>query len=176
MIALRSWFAFLAAASVWVAAPAQRPGGVQPAAAGDIAAAVTDCWNAVGTGAVDRAKLEAAGWKAATATESKGKALAMPIALYGKAGSNALIMLASPTPAQSICSVMASVQSPPDIGKAIGMIQRALLALDPQMKTARSGTGIAFLALPKLAMADLTGTKEKPGLRIVVGYQNPEKK
>ena len=176
MKALRSWLACLAVASVSVAAPAQQPGGVQPAAAGDIAAAVTDCWNAVGTGAVDSARLQAAGWKAATATDGKGKSAAMQIALYGKSGSNALIMLASPTPTQSICSVIASVQSPPDIGKAIGTIQRALMVLDPQVKTARSGTGIAFLALPKLAMADVTGTKEKPGLRIVVGYQNPEKK
>jgi len=176
MQALHSWLAFFAVASVSVAAPAQRPGGLQSAAAGDIAAAVTDCWNAVRIGAVDREKLEAVGWKVATASDGKGKALAMPIALYGKSGSNALIMLPGPTPAISICSVMASVQSPPDIGKAIGTIQRALIALDPQVKTARSGTGIAFLALPRVAMADVTGTKEKPGLRIVVGYQNPEKK
>ncbi len=176
MKVLRSSFAFLVGVCISSAALAQHPGGLQPASAGDIAGAVTDCWNAVGMGAVDRAKLEAAGWRAATVTNGKGKALASSLGLYGKAGGNALLIVAEPSPSQISCSVVASLPSAPDVGKALGTTQKALLALDPQVKAARSGNDIAFIALPKLALASVTGSKEKPGVRIVVGYQHSEKK
>ena len=75
-----------------------------------------------------------------------------------------------------MCSVIARVASPDDLGKAAGAIQKKLVALNPQVKATRDGDSLVFLALPKLAMADSTGSKDKPAIRIVVGYQNPEKK
>ena len=77
---------------------------------------------------------------------------------------------------QPMCSVIARVASPEDLGKTAGTIQKSLIVVDPQVKTTRDGNSLVFLALPKLAMADPTGSKDKPGLRVVVSYQNPEKK
>lgn len=75
-----------------------------------------------------------------------------------------------------MCSVIARVSSQQDLGKAVVTIQKALLALNPSIETTRDGNSIYFLALPKLAMADPTGSKDRPGMRVVVGYQDPEKK
>jgi len=171
--ALRSQIVFFAAISLSAAASAQT--GLQPAAADDIAGAVIDCWNAVGEKAVDRRNLEAAGWQFAPGSDSQGKPVSTPLSLYARAGRQAAIMIAegSSTP---MCSVIARVASPDDLGKAAGAIQKKLVALNPQVKATRDGESLVFLALPKLAMADSTGSKDKPAIRIVVGYQNPEKK
>ena len=171
--ALRNALLFLAAISLSVAASAQAD-ALQPAAADDIAGAVTDCWNAVGAKDVNRGSLQVAGWKAAH-SDAQDKSVAKPLTLYGRAGRQSLIMVAERA-SQPMCSVIARVASPQDLGETAGTIQKALVALDPQVKATRDGNTLVFLALPKLAMADPTGSKEKPGLRIVVGYQDSEKK
>ena len=154
-----------------VAAPLQRP-----ASADDIAAAVGDCWTAVGPNTVERAKLEARGWKAGSPSSSDGKPSISPIIFYGKTGSNIVIMLGGPPGNPPMCTVLSSVASLQEINKAAGSVQRTLLAFDPKVTAARSGGSIVFISLPRIAMLDPTGTKDKPATRITVGYQTPEKK
>ena len=170
---MRSGIVLFAAISLSAAASAQT--GLQPAAADDIAGAVTDCWNAVGAKKVDRGSLEAAGWEFAPGSDAQGKPVKTPLLLYARAGRQAAIMIAegARTP---MCSVIARVGTPEDLGKTAAAIQKKLLALDPQVKATRDGDSLVFLALPKLVMADSTGSKDKPALRIVVGYQDSEKK
>ncbi len=158
------------APSIAVAAPVR-----QNASNADIAAAVGDCWNAVGPNTVERAKLEARGWRAGTATgDSKPAALALTF--YGKTGSNAVIMLGGAPGTPPMCTILSSVTSAQTIERTSGGIQKVLLALDSNVQAARSKESIVFLSLPRLAIVDSTGTKDKPATRIVVGYQTAEKK
>ena len=103
-----------------------------------------------------------------------------PLEAFSKPGADHLIMLAKKPDAKSLCTVIARVSSQEDARATLAVIQKALKSVDPSVKAARAGEGIAFLSLPRLAQVDLmtgaSGTKEQPGLRIVVGYQNPEKK
>jgi len=171
---LRNWIAFFATTALPASASAQAV-GLDPAAAADIAGAVSDCWKAVGVRDVNRSSLAAAGWKTATATDPKGGSVTSPPGLYGQARRNAVIMVPAQA-SQPMCSVIARVPSQNDLGPAVATIQKALVELNPKVETARDGNSIYFLALPKLAMVDPTGSKDRPGMRIVVGYQNSEKK
>ena len=170
---MRKAYLFLAAISLSAAAWAQSD-ALEPASANDIAGAVTDCWNAVGAKDVDRSQLAAAGWKV-THSDPRDQSVAKPLSLYERAGRREVIMIAEGS-SRPMCSVIARVASPEDLGKTAGTIQRSLIVVDPQVKATRDGNSLVFLALPKLAMADPTGSKDKPGLRVVVSYQNPEKK
>jgi hypothetical protein len=147
-----------------------------PSSPDAIASAVADCWTASGAPSVDEAKLQQLGWKAGSMSSPDGKAVETTMRFYGKSGSNVMLMLMNTAKSASGCTIVSRVAKPDDIGKTVGAVQKALVGLDPQVKTARSGGSIVFLALPRIAMMDATGTKEKPGARITVGYQNPEKK
>jgi hypothetical protein len=156
-----------------LAAPAGKP---LPASPDDIAAAVGDCWNAVSLGSVDRAQLEARGWTAGTPAARNGRPVVGVPSLHGKAGSNAIIMLVDAPELRSICTVIGVVASTEDIGKAAGAVQRTLLAVDPKVKAARSENSIVFLSLPRIAMLEPTGTKDRPATRISVAYKAAESK
>jgi hypothetical protein len=171
---LRNWLAFLVAASLSSVAVAQVD-ALPPAAADDIAGAVTDCWNAIGSSAVNRGSLEAAGWKLLKPDNPHAKPMAKPLSVYARRARQATILIPD-TATTPMCSVVARVSLPDDLAKAVGTIQKTLVALDPQVKTARDGESIVFLALPKIAMADDFSSKDKPALRVVVLYQGPEKK
>ena len=175
MATLRKASLFWAALVLPASASAQQA-GLQPASASDIASAVSGCWIAVGPTGVDAAKLEASGWKAATATDPQGKAIALPMGIYGKSGANAMLMVAGDRTSKSMCAVVAKLRSHEEINAALPVIKQALVAVDPKVKAARDGGGVVFIDLPRLAMLNATGTKEQPGMRVVVGYQNSEKK
>ena len=172
--ALRNWLAFLAAlflpSAVWA-----QVSELPPAAADDIAGAVTDCWNAVGASAVNRASLEAVGWKLLKPDDPKAKPMAKPLSVYARHARQATILIPG-TATTPMCSVVARVSVPADLGNAVGTIQKTLVALDPKVKTARDGESIVFVALPKIAIADDFSSKDKPALRVAVAYQDPEKK
>jgi len=63
-----------------------------------------------------------------------------------------------------------------DAKNVLPAVKQSLLAIDPNVKAAASNGGIVFIDLPRLAMLNATGSKEKPGMRIVVGYEASEKK
>ena len=174
MEALRNWLAFLASLSLPSAVSAQ-VSELPPAAADDIAGAVNDCWNAIGASAVNRGSLEAVGWKLLKPDDPQAKPMAKPLSVYARQAREATILIpdAAATP---MCSVVARVSVPADLGKAVGTIQKTLVALDPKVKTARDGDSIVFVALSKIAVADDFSSKDKPALRVVVVYQDPEKK
>ena len=151
---------------------------IKPSASAAIASAVGDCWAAVGANGVDRTRLAGDGWSPVAATS--GSTSESPLEAFSKPGAEHFIMLAKEPKAKSLCTVIARVSSREDARSTLGVIQKSLQSVDPGVKAARSGEGVAFLSLPRLAQIDLmtgaSGTEEQPGLRIVVGYQNPEKK
>ena len=151
-------------------------GAFEPAAPADIAAAVANCWAAVGSSGADPQRLGADGWSAVT--EPTGKPVESPLEVYFKAGTTTLIMLARAP--QASCAVIGRLSSPDEARTAAGLIRQGLLAITPSLKAERSGDGILFISLPRTALVDRLdsdfATEERPGLRIVVGYQNAEKK
>jgi len=149
---------------------------MQPASANDIAGAVSACWSAVGPNGIDTARLVKSGWTAGTVTDPQGKAITLPMSLYAKGGSNAIVMAGRNEGKQSMCAVVAKLRSQAEVNAALPVIKQALVAIDPKVKAARNGGGVVFIDLPRLAMLNATGTKDQPGMRVVVGYQNPEKK
>ena len=142
-----------------------------------IASAVGDCWGAVGANGVDRAKLAVAGWTPVlTDAADKG---ASPLEPYAKAGEEPLIMLVKDR-SEALCTVIARVGSREDARTTVGEIDKKLKASDSAIKPMRDGEGVAFLSSPRAALVDLmtgaSGTADQPGLRIVVGYKDSEKK
>jgi hypothetical protein len=140
--------AFLAGLAFAVPANAE----LRPSTPDAIASAVADCWAASNAG---------------------GSAAHAP-KIFGKNGSDALVMLMG-TADKPMCSVAARVESIEAVSKAAQAVQKTLVAGDPQVITSRSGKSVVFLSLPRLATFDSTGTKDKPAVRIVAGY-NAEKK
>jgi hypothetical protein len=169
---MRASLKLTAIAAVALAAPASAELGPSPSSA--IAGAVSDCWSVAGT-SIDEARLQQLGWKAGTMSSPDGKPVATPLRFYGKAGSNVMLMLMN-QPGMTGCTVLSRVTRLEDVNSAAGAIQKSLLALNPEIKTTRSGQSIVFIALPRIAMLDATGTKAKPNVRVVVSYRNPEKK
>jgi hypothetical protein len=164
----------LVSAALLALAPVGASAQLRPSAPEAVAEAVADCWAAVGAKEVDRAALTRAGWAAGSITDPKGGSVGTPLQLYGKAGSNVVLMLmrTAKTPA---CTVMSRVGSTADVSLVAQAVQRRLTAAEPQVKTTRSDGSIVFIALPKIAMLDATGTKAQPAVRISVGYQGAER-
>jgi hypothetical protein len=165
----------LLAAALLVGTPISASAQFIPSKPDAVADAVASCWAAVGSKAVDQAVLARSGWKPGSIADPRGARINTPLQVYGKAGSNVVLMLMS-TAKLPACSVVSRVSSASDVSLAAQAVQRRLTSVDPQVKTARSGPSIVFLALPKIAMLDATGTKAKPSVRIVVSYNNPGKK
>ena len=140
-----------------------------------VAQAVIDCWAAVGAKGVDKALLVQRGWRAGSITAPGGRAVDTPLQVYGKSGSNVVLMLLK-TASAPACTITSRVGTAADVSLAARAIQRRLMVVDPQVKTARSGRSIVFLSLPKIAMLDATGTKAQPAIRAIVSFQGPEKK
>ncbi len=167
--ALLKLAAFLAGLAFAVPANAE----LRPSTPDAIASAVADCWAAIGPKFVDQAVLQQRGWRAGTISNAGGSAAQAP-KIFGKNGSDALVMLMG-TADKPMCSVAARVESIEAVSKAAQAVQKTLVAGDPQVITSRSGKSVVFLSLPRLATFDSTGTKDKPAVRIVAGY-NAEKK
>ena len=158
-------------AALVLAAPASV--GSQPSPPAAIASAVGDCWAAVGPGSVDQTVLRQRGWQPGKFT---GAPAGVPTSLhpFGKSGAN-VILLVTASAGKPTCSVVSRVESAAAVSTAAQAVQQALVAADPEVKTARSGKSIVFLALPRIATLDATGTKDKPGVRIVAGYNAEQK-
>ncbi len=165
----------LVAAALLFGTPISASAQLIPSKPEAVADAVADCWAAVGSKAVDQAVLAQSGWKPGSIADPRGAGINTPLQVYSKANTNVLLMLMS-TAKSPACSIMSRVSSAADVSLAAQAVQRRLTSIDPQVKTARSGPSIVFLALPKIAMLDATGTKAKPSVRIVVSFSNPGQK
>ena len=168
MRALLKPTAFVAGLAFAVPANAE----LRPSTPDAIASAVADCWAAVGPKFVDQAVLQQRGWQAGTISNAGSAAQALKI--FGKSGSDALVMLMG-TADKPMCSVAARVESVEAVSKSAQAVQKTLVAGDPQVITSRSGKSVVFLSLPRLATFDSTGTKDKPAVRIVAGYSAEKK-
>jgi hypothetical protein len=169
MEALLKSFTLLAGLALAAPASAER----QPSPPAAIANAVTDCWAAVRPNSVDQTVLQQRGWQQGTVSNAQGT-VETPLKLFGKSGSDVMVMLTG-TGETPMCSVLSRVENPAAVSSAAQAAQRALVAADPEVKTARSGKSIVFISLPRIATLDATGSKDKPAVRIVVGYQKPGK-
>ena len=162
---------FLAGLAVATAGSPSADSALKSAAPSAIASAVSDCLSATGASGVDRSRLAAAGWTSAGTVN--GEDHAAPLEPFIKAGSDAIIMLPK---AATSCAVIARLSSTDQGQPTLNAIQASLKLVDANVKAARSGESIGFLSLPRIALVDASGTKDQPGLRIVVGYQPAEKK
>ena len=167
----------LLAALLVAQAPAGDP-ALRPSAPADIASAVGDCWRAAGAQGVDVRRLGGSGWSAVPVDSADPSA--SPLDAYAKAGANHRIMVPRAADKRSVCAVIARLSSPSEGGAALTAIQRSLLAIEPKVRLMRADDGVVFLSEPYFALVDELDsdhvTKEQPGLRIVVGYKNAEKK
>ena len=158
-------------ASLALSAPASAE--LLPSPPDAIARAVSDCWAAVGSRSVNQAVLLQRGWQPGTINNAQG-AVATPLKPFSKTGSNVLVMLMG-TAEKPMCSVAARVENAAAVSLAAQAVQKTLVDTDPKVATARSGKSIVFIALPRLATLDATGTKDKPAVRIVTGYSAEKK-
>jgi len=142
-----------------------------------IASAATDCWTASGQSTIDEARLQQLGWAAGSIRSPDGKTIDNPLRIFGKQGSSVVLMIMN-TPTMTACTIMSRVKKPTDIGATAQLLFSKLKAIDPAVKGGRGGKPgeIVYLSLPRIAELVATGTKEKPGTRIVVGYSFAEKK
>jgi hypothetical protein len=168
----------LLAAAAASTAPGSGGAGLPFSPATEIASAVGDCWHAVGANGVDRKQLGTSGWSLVAGTESASIDQS-PLLAFTKAGANGLVMLPRAPEGKSFCSVVARVTSLDEARATLDAIRSALQASDAKVRPARDGDSVFFVAEPKYALVDLTdaagGTKEQPGMRIVVSY-HPEPK
>ncbi len=169
MTAWHNLFAMLAIVSLSGAASAQ----MKPNAPEAIASAAADCWSASSAPTVDEARLRQLGWAAGSVQSPKGKAVDTPLRIYGKGGSSVVMMILN-TPGMASCSVVSRVAKPTDIGATAQLLFTKLKAIDPAVRGGKgAGNGqILYLSLPRVAELSATGTRERPGTRIVVGYQD----
>ena len=150
---------------------------LEPSSLEAIASAATDCWTSTGQASVDEARLRQLGWVAGSFRSPDGKVADNPLRIYGKRGSSVVLMIPD-TPTLTLCIIMSRVAKPTDIGATAQLLFSKLKAIDPAV-TGDKGTKageILYLSLPRMAELSATGTKEKPGTRIVVGYSSAEKK
>jgi hypothetical protein len=147
---------------------------MRPSSPDDIAAGVSDCWAAVGPETVSLDLLRQRGWEAGSIESAKGP-VETPLKFYGKSGSNVVMMLQADDDSPT-CSIMSRVAKVADIDRAAQAAQRSLSTVDPQLKATRSDNALVFLSLPKIGMIQASGTKDAPGVRVIVSYQKPEKK
>jgi hypothetical protein len=168
----------LAAVAASVASPAGEAVALEFSSPAEVATAVGDCWQAVGANGVDRTTLGAFGWSLVAATETPSIEES-PLLAFTKARANELIMLPRAPEGKSLCSVIARVKSLDEARATLNAIQKTLQASGTKVPATRDGDSVIFLAEPRYALVDLTdaagGTKDQPGMRIVVSY-HPEQK
>ena len=163
------------AATLLFVAPMSASAQMNPGQPEAVAEAVADCWAAVGPRGVDQSVLARAGWRAGSMKDRQGGRVETPLQVFGKANSDVVLMLMSTADVPG-CTIVSRLGKAADVNVAAQAVQRRLTAADPQVKTARAGKSIAFLAQPKMAMLDATGTKDRPAMRVVVGFQGSNSK
>ena len=166
----------MAMVAATMAAAPDNDAALSPAAPGDIASAVGDCWQAVRATDVDRVRLGEAGWSVVAGTQDSTQT---PLEALVKEGAPHRILLTHAHDPQPFCTVIARLASRGDAGSALEAIQAKLKSLGTSAPASRSGDGIFFLSLPRFVQVDQTdaagGTEQQPSLRIIVGYEMAEK-
>ena len=163
--------AALAAAQV----PQAEESTLDPSTPGETAAAVLDCWRAIGPVSVDRTVLSAAGWNAVPVPKGGG-----PLTGFTKSGTNAMVLLADAEVAENLCTVVSRVSAAGQEVTVLRQVRQALLGVAPGIKTLRDGESIVLESEPRAAIVDRwtfgKGANQKPGTRIIVAYKIAEKK
>ena len=166
---------FLVAALLAAQAPQAEQSTLDPATPAETAAAVLDCWRAVGPESVNRTALTAAGWAAVPDPEKQA-----PLTAHVKTGAEAMILLAKAKEAQNLCTVVSRVAAAGDEVAVLKAVHQALVGTAPGLRMVRDGESIVLEAAPRAAIVDRwtfgSGAQEKPGTRIMVAYQIAEKK
>ncbi len=153
-------FAFPAIATVALfAAPASAE--LKPASQAGIAAATEQCLAATTAEGVDTGAIERAGWAVGTASK-EGEPVATPLRFYGKSGNNAMIMTGPAGDATGkVCFVMARLGKPKDY-LALAATMSATYGKPLKVE----GNERIWSADGKLIQMDVTGSREKPAVRI----------
>ena len=157
--------ACLSAAATGPAATAQT---LTPAEPDTIMAAVTTCLNVVEAGGIDEAQLAELGWQRATA-QRDGKTVELELGLYGKSGSNALIM-AHEGSKMPVCLVMARLQQT----KEYQAILDAIDAIDGIKAVKQEELEILFMSDRRIIQSERLGSPAEATVRIAVSAL-PEK-
>ena len=138
--------------------------------------AAADCWQAVGPKAIDQAGLAAKGWMPGEMKDKDGKAIASPLKFMGKPGSGVMLITFPDSKAPG-CTAMSRVDSVAAYKTLGDLLLNRMKSLEPGLKAGRNGpNGIALMGGNRIALLELTGSKDKPAARIVVGYSASEKK
>ncbi len=156
----------LGAAAVLAGPVAAKEFGV--ASQDEIVAGARSCVASVGPAGLDEAHRVAAGWSKGAMTSKDGKPVASDLIVYGKGN---LMMLS--TRAAGLCTVtarIASVRAFPGIQSAMASAYGAPFKDD--------GKGEQFFQAPDHRFIDLasTGSKDRPAVRVAVGYVSQESK
>jgi uncharacterized low-complexity protein len=154
---------FLAAALLIAAAPAAHA-QIVPSSVQEISSAVKDCSAATTPAGISREVLASAGWSAATFSKD-GKPVEAELGIYGKAKANPLIMTdLTATKPGTLCMVMARLNQPRDYQAVVDSLD----ALDNMRAVKKEGLSITFSNGKQIVHSDLTGSRDKPGVRIAV--------
>jgi hypothetical protein len=137
--------------------------GLGPLAAEVIADAAKSCAHSLSAAGVDERRLLADGWSEGKVT-SKGKEVASPLRLFGRAGATLVLPATTGAPARN-CVVMARIESLADYGKVAKATQTALSGR--LVKTDKASL-MWMLEGGRAAQMDATGSSSKPAVRIFV--------
>ena len=149
--------AVAAAAALAVPASAQ----LKPASEAHITAATAQCLAATTAEGIDTDIIESAGWEAATASKD-GKAIAMPLGIYGASGNDAMIMTGPKgEAANKVCIVMARMGKL----KEYDALASAMSARYGKPLKVEGGKRI-WSADGKIIQMDASGSRDKPSVRI----------
>ena len=164
------------AATLLALAAAPASAGLSPSTPDMVVAAAVDCWEAVNATAVDETALRSKGWAAAAVTSSDGKPVEPDVRVFGKSGTNAVLMLSARADPHG-CIVVSRVNTPADVSASAQLLLQRLIGLDAKVEGKRvSGSEVGYFLLPKAALLRATGTKDRPGASVQVSYTTPEKK
>lgn len=152
--------AIIIAAALAAASPTTAQMEVAPVA--DIVAAAEVCRASTGPTGIDEAKLTAAGWAIASASKD-GKPVAMPLRVYGKAGSKAILML---PPGSKLCTGVARIADRAAFETAAAALDRAVAT--PQRAQPNEPDAVLWFPAGHIVQLQLTGKPDAPSVRIGV--------
>ncbi|WP_156851902.1 hypothetical protein [Novosphingopyxis baekryungensis] len=144
-----------------VAAPAAAQQKV--ADLGDILAASDQCISATGASGVSSKLMEQGGWKLGSVS-AKGKAVDMPLRIYGKADNNALIMAQNEASSKDrVCIVLGRISSPQAYAPAAAAMTKKY-----GKPIKRNGNSVIWRFKNKIIQLDATGSPKKAAMRIAI--------
>ena len=156
----------LALSTAGMALPANAQ--IAPATPEKIAEAVSACMVASTVDGVDEAQLTDEGWAKAAVTED-GKPVDHGLSFYGKSGNHSILLL-DPQERQ-VCVVTARITDP----SAYQGVVDAIDALADVKPIEQDKFDITFLGDDRMIFSQISGTPDKPGVRIFVSAMESEK-